>query len=240
MTDGPTHYNGIAKIIHWWIAGMIVLQFALANLAEQAEDAGSQLQHLALLANHRSVGITILAVAIFRLFWRTFKPPPAPLPMPAWQRTASYVSHWTLYGLLFLMPVTGWLMSSASAYSVSWFNLVQLPDFIGPDEGLEATLEEVHETLAKVLFVLAAIHIAAALKHTFINKDGVLRRISSPVSIAIFVVVIVGGYLSLSDVVGDSAPPTVRAQSIEDRLTAAPPVAGGSELPLLEKESYDE
>jgi len=226
MTDGPTQYNGIAKIVHWWIAGMIVLQFVLANLAERAEDAGSPLQQLELLANHRSVGITILVVAIFRLFWRTFKAPPAPLPMPAWQRTASYVSHWTLYGLLFLMPVTGWLMSSASGSAVGWFNLLQLPHLVGPDEGLEATLEEVHGTLAKVMFVVAATHIAAGLKHAFINRDGALRRISSPLSVAVFVIVIVGGLVALSKVDGDAAAPTAPEATISETSISPQPDEG--------------
>ncbi len=200
MATQTQHYHPVAKILHWWIAGMIVLQFILAKLAERADDAGAPLKQLALLANHKSVGITILLLAVIRIIWRRLHPPPAPLPMPRWQTLASRLSHWTLYTLLFLMPVSGWLMSSASAYSVSWFNLVQLPDLVGANPELKELFESVHETLAKVLFVVAAVHIAAGLKHAFVNRDGALRRISSPISIGIFAVVIAGGYWTLSNV----------------------------------------
>jgi polyisoprenoid-binding protein YceI len=118
--------------------------------------------------------------------------------MPQWQQQASMISHWVLYGLLFLLPLTGWLMSSASAYSVSWFNLIQLPDLVGPDPQLEEVLEEVHKTFAKILFLLASIHIVAALKHSLIDKDGAIGRISSSASTAVFVVVIILGVYGLT------------------------------------------
>ena len=86
--------------------------------------------------------------------------------MTSWQAIASRISHWTLYGPIFLMPITGWLMSSASAYSVSWFNLVPLPDLVSADPDLKETLEAIHKTLAKLMFVIAAVHITAALRHS--------------------------------------------------------------------------
>ena len=89
---------------------MIVLQFVLAKFAE---DAATPMQELALLANHKSVGITIFLCACLRLAWRLRQGVPPPLPMPGWQAIASHISHWTLYGLIFLTPITGWLMSSA-------------------------------------------------------------------------------------------------------------------------------
>lgn len=231
MNEQSVEYSPIAKILHWWIAGMIVLQFVLAKLADRAGDGGSHLQQLALLANHKSVGITILAIAIFRLLWRRGQPPPAPLPMPSWQETASRISHWSLYAFLFLMPITGWLMSSASAYSVSWFNMVQLPDFVAPNPELKETFEEIHETLAKLLLLVASIHVAAGLKHALINKDGALSRISSQTSIAIFVVVIYGGYLSLSDVSGN-APGTAAPAATTGRAASTSQTAPATGPPL--------
>ncbi len=127
------HYHPVAKILHWVIAAMIVLQFVLTKFAE---DAATPMQELALLANHKSVGITIFLCACLRLTWRLRQGVPPPLPMPGWQTIASHISHWTLYGLIFMMPITGWLMSSASAYSVSWFNLVPLPDLVSADPDL--------------------------------------------------------------------------------------------------------
>lgn len=203
-------YTAVAKVLHWVIAGAIVVQFVLAKLAEAADDEGAKFRELVLLANHKSVGITILALVVVRLAWRIYRPPPAPVPMPNWQRTASTISHWSFYALLFVIPISGWLMSSASNISVSWFNLFQLPDFVAPEEGLEALFEETHETLVKVLFALAVIHILAALKHTFIDRDRILRRITSPLAIIAFVVVIVAGVLMLTPAsrADDGVPPS--------------------------------
>ena len=204
MNNAPSQYSPVAKILHWWIAGMIVLQYILANLAESAEDAGSPARELALMANHRSVGITILIIAVLRLVWRRSHPLPAPLPMPAWQVRAAKISHMTFYVLLFALPITGWLMTSAAAEPATWFNLVQLPDIVGPDADLAEVFEEIHEVLAPVLAVLALIHIGAALKHAFIDRNDALQRISSAMSILIFIVIVVGGYLTLSDVDSDA------------------------------------
>ena len=193
-----THYTNTAKILHWTIAAAIVLQFVLAKLADLAGDSDLAVRELALLANHKSVGITIFALALFRLVWRAKNPPP-PLPaaMPTWQVRASHFSHWALYGLIIVIPITGWLMSSASAYSVSWFNLFQLPDLIVPDPELKKTLKDVHETLAKILAVIALVHIGAALKHAMFDKDGVLSRMVSTVSVALFAGVIALGIAML-------------------------------------------
>ena len=183
-------YSGIAKGLHWAIAALVIVQVVLAKMAEES---ASEVRELALLVNHRSVGITILALALVRLAWRFLRPPPAPVPMPAWQRTASQVAHWGLYALLFVVPLSGWLMSSADGVAVQWFGLVSMPDLLGANEGLEDLFEEIHEVCAKVLVVLAILHAAAGLKHGFVDKDASLRRISSPLSIGSFVVILALG-----------------------------------------------
>ena len=128
-------YRTPAKILHWLVAGLIIAQYILAELAEAAEDRVEILNQLAVLANHKSIGITILALAIVRIVLRFKSPPPAlPATMPKWQVWGSHLSHILLYGFLFALPLSGWLMSSAKAYSVSWFNLVVLPDLIAPSE----------------------------------------------------------------------------------------------------------
>jgi cytochrome b561 len=194
-------YTSTARILHWLVAGLIVLQFILANLAERADDAGLAVRQLALLANHKSVGISILALAIFRLAWRLLvSPPELPKTVAHWQLRASQLSHWLLYGLIFLQPISGWLMSSASAYSVSWFNLVQLPDFVAADPELKELFRGIHELLGKALFVVASVHILAALKHQFIDRDGVLMRMTSPFNLGLFVLVIAVGAWTLGRV----------------------------------------
>ena len=175
--NSNSEYTSTAKLLHWLVAGLVVVQFVLANLGERAEDADDLVRELALFANHRSVGITILTLIVIRLLWRWRNPAPRlPETVPRWQVTASRVSHYSLYGILLAMPVSGWLMSSAADVSVTWFNLVQMPDFVAVNHELHETFEEVHKLLAKLLFVIASLHILAALKHGVFDKDGVLQR----------------------------------------------------------------
>jgi cytochrome b561 len=166
-------YGYVAQALHWVIVALLVVQVTLAKIAEGLPLG---LEKLAVLARHKSFGITILGLAIVRLGWRLFNRPPAEPPMPRWQFAVARLNHWALYALLFAMPITGWLMSSAHAYPVSWFGLVQLPDLVAPDEMLEERLEAVHETLAKLLIALVLLHVAAALKHQFVDRDGLLFR----------------------------------------------------------------
>lgn len=166
-------YGFVAQSLHWLIVGLLIVQVTLAKIAA---DLPLGLDKLALLARHKSFGITILALAAIRLGWRFYdRPPPLP-PMPRWQLVAARVNHAALYFLLFAMPLTGWIMSSASNYPVSWFGLVQLPDFVGPDRELKDLLKVVHKALANALFVLAGLHVAAALKHQLLDRDGLLFR----------------------------------------------------------------
>ncbi|MCL4170936.1 UNVERIFIED_CONTAM: hypothetical protein GTU68_034479, partial [Idotea baltica] len=172
-----TNYSSTAKLFHWLIAALIVAQHVLAKLAEYAGQQNKALDQLAILGNHKSVGMTILLLAIARLAYRYFHTPPAlPTEMPAWQKKASNISHVLLYGFLFALPISGWLMSSAKAFSVSWFNLFAFPDLLNPSESLAENLYLVHHYLADALFIIALIHILAALKHHFIDKDDILKR----------------------------------------------------------------
>ena len=235
-------YHPVSRALHWTVAGMVVLQFVLARLAENAEQTDSTLRQLALLANHKSVGITILALVVIRLLWRRKAPPPAlPPTMDQWQVLASRISHWTLYALLLLLPISGWLMSSASAYSVSWFNLLQLPDLVAPNDTLEDTLERIHETLAVTLLIVAGIHVLAAIKHAVIDKDGVLSGMSSTLSITLGALILGAGIWTLGTA-GSSSPgaaqpiPTADSHLLDDMsgdVSDGAPVAaaGNSRLP---------
>jgi cytochrome b561 len=141
-----------------------------------------------------------------RLVWRLAnKPPDLPASLPDWQVVAARISHWSLYVLLIAMPITGWLMSSASAYSVSWFNLFQLPDLVSPDGELKETFESIHKTLALMLFIVASIHVLAAVKHAVIDRDAILRRIASVPSVVVFILIIVVGVIALGGAAKSSA-----------------------------------
>ncbi len=172
--DSVTHYTPVAKLLHWVIAALIVTQFALAWTAD---DLPIGLHKLALLARHKSFGMTILMLAVVRLIWRSMNPPPAlPAGMVPWERLAARITHVGFYVLLFAMPLTGWMMSSAKNYSVSWFGLFTWPNLIGQSDDAFVLLKDTHDYLSYALLAIAVLHILAALKHHFWNKDPVLLR----------------------------------------------------------------
>jgi cytochrome b561 len=173
LTNAANRYGLVPQLLHWIVVVLIGVQYWLA---EAAEELPLGMEKLVVLTRHKSVGITILFIALLRVTWRLLDQPPAPPPMPAWQRTASTLVHWGLYALLFAMPLTGWMMSSAANYPVSWFGLLQLPDLVMPSEALKEVLEEVHEGLFVALLCLAGLHVLAALKHQFVDRDGLITR----------------------------------------------------------------
>lgn len=174
LKNDESRYGVVAQLFHWTVVVLIIVQYVLANIAGDLPLGAAK---VAVLARHKSFGITILALALLRLVWRWFNTVPAePLDIPRWQRIAARVSHVALYALLIVTPIAGWLMSSARNFPVSWFGLVTLPDFIAPSRPAYDFLHEVHEFLAITLFCVALLHIAAALKHHFVDRDNVLRR----------------------------------------------------------------
>lgn len=228
-------YSTVSKFLHWSVAGLIVAQYGLAKLAENAEHNDKILQQLALTANHKSIGITILLLALVRLVYRLRNAAPSlPSSMPKWQRTASKWSHFLLYSLLLALPISGWLMSSAKAYSVSWFNLIELPDLVAPNKTLAELLTLTHEYLGEALFVIALVHVLAALKHHLIDKDDVLNRMASKSSwlLLVLVIVFVMGFFGRffnSVSVNTAMPQTEQIQALESLDS---PAAIPSELPL--------
>jgi cytochrome b561 len=172
--NAATRYGGMAQILHWVIAALIATQFVLARIAG---DLPLGARKLGLLARHKSVGMTILMLAIVRLIWRlNHAPPPLPPGMSPLERAIARGTHVAFYVFLFAMPLTGWMMSSAKNYSVSWFGLFTWPNLIGKNEAAFEFLHSTHDILSDLLFVIVVLHIAAALKHHFWNRDDVLLR----------------------------------------------------------------
>ena len=167
-------YTALAQALHWIIAALIATQFTLAWIAD---DLPLGMHKLVLLARHKSFGMTVLMLAVLRLVWRLFNPaPPLPAGMSRIERSLARVTHVAFYVLLFEMPLTGWLMSSAKNYSVSWFGLFTWPNLLGPNDRAFQILKETHELSSDVLLAIVILHVLAALKHHFWNKDDVLRR----------------------------------------------------------------
>ncbi len=171
--NSPLRYGSVSQFLHWSVVLLLVVQVTLGKIADGLPVG---LERLAMMARHKSLGITILGIAALRLAWRWIDAPPAPPPMPRWQLFAARFSHWTLYALLFALPLTGWLLSSAANRPVSWWGLVQLPDFVVPDTALKDLFEETHELLVNALFVFVGLHASAAIKHQFLDRDGLLLR----------------------------------------------------------------
>jgi cytochrome b561 len=167
-------WGSLAKLFHWLIVFMIIGQIALAQIAE---DLPLGMEKLATLARHKSLGITILALASLRLAWRWLNPTPLlPAGMKPWERGLARLSHFLLYFSIFAIPLTGWMMSSAKNYPVSWFNLLQLPDLVAPNERTYEFMHDSHGTLVAVMLTTALLHVVGALKHHFLDRDTVLRR----------------------------------------------------------------
>lgn len=169
-----THYGLVSQLLHWAVVVLITLQFIWAWRIDQTD---SVIETYRLTVQHKSIGMTVLMLAVLRLAWRLFnRPPPLPAAMPRWEITASKISHWLLYGLIFAMPLTGWAYSSAGGYGAEWFGWVDIPGFMPESGRLEEILGEVHELLSKALIAVVSIHILAALRHHFILKDTILKR----------------------------------------------------------------
>jgi cytochrome b561 len=174
MRNTPRRWGAIAQLLHWLIVLFIVAQFTLATLFEQLP-AGAK--KLTLLSRHKSIGITILMLALVRLAWRWSNPTPTlPDTLKPYERALARLTHALLYVLLFAVPLSGWLMSSARGFPVSWFGFLQLPDLVPKNKVLYEALVTTHGILAWTLGIVATVHLVAALKHHFVLKDDVLRR----------------------------------------------------------------
>jgi cytochrome b561 len=159
--------------LHWLMALLIACNFCLGLYMS---DLALSPQRIRLFNYHKWTGVTILALAALRLLWRlTHRPPPA-LPAPHWQKVAADLVHGCIYVLFFAVPLMGWAYSSAAGFPVVWFGVLPLPDFVPKDRALAGVLKDLHETLAWVLAVFVVVHVAAAMKHAFLDRDGLLHR----------------------------------------------------------------
>jgi cytochrome b561 len=167
-------YGAVAQALHWLIAALVLVMF---GLGWTMADLPLGEQKLELYQLHKSLGATIFALVVLRLAWRlTHAPPPLPARLPAWERSAAVAAHALFYVLLLVQPLIGLLQSNAANFPVVAWGVVPLPALIGSDEALGETLVEVHEVVARVLLVLILVHVGAALRHHFVLKDDVLRR----------------------------------------------------------------
>jgi len=166
-------WGSLSKAFHWLIVLLIINQWWIAERADELKG----LAKLEALGTHKSFGMTILMLAVLRLLWRLMNPTPElTSETKPWERALARISHVSLYVLIFAMPLTGWMMSSAKNYPVSWFKLFQFPDLVAPAEQTFHQMHDLHHLLFKVLVGVALLHVAGALKHHFIDRNDVLKR----------------------------------------------------------------
>ncbi len=168
------HYTRTAKSLHWLMALMI---FGLLALGFYMSDLPLSPQKLKLYSWHKWAGVMVFVLTLVRLAWRaTHLPPAMPWQMSKLQQAAAHVGHGLLYLLMLTLPLSGWLMSSAKGYQTVWFGVLPIPDLLPKDKMLGELLLELHQGLNLLLIVLLLVHVFAALKHHFFDKDDILSR----------------------------------------------------------------
>ena len=177
-------YTRTAIALHWLIAVAIIANVSLAWIWPHLADDNVR----PAIDTHKSIGVTVLGLAIMRLLWRYgHRPPPLPSGYKLWEVKASKVTHALLYVLIFAMPLTGWIMDSAwkdaATHPMAWFGLFQWPR-IGFIMALDPNLREpihtifgaAHEWLSYLLYALFTLHVAGALKHQLLDGEPELQR----------------------------------------------------------------
>ncbi len=178
MTDpanglsGLGRYSPVAIALHWMIAALILANLAIGLLHESLLKGTIPL--------HKAIGMLVLALGVVRLLWRsTHRPPPLPATVKGWEKGLAHAVHWSLYLLMILLPLSGWVFTSAAPTRrpLSFFGLFALPHLpIAQDKAMAGMVAERHEQLAWLMIALLALHVGAALKHRFVDRDRTLDR----------------------------------------------------------------
>ena len=175
MQQDSGMFSLTARVLHWVMALMIVamILIGIGMVASVSE------RHLWLVRLHKPLGIALLVLAVVRLTARLLRRPPAlPLDLSSFQRLAAHMSHWLLYALMLAMPLIGWAMLSAGGYPVMLTESLRLPSIFPVSAVAFAVLRHLHGWLASLLFVTFLGHMAAALHHGLIRRDGVLSSMT--------------------------------------------------------------
>jgi cytochrome b561 len=167
-------WGGISKALHWLVVALIL---AMAWLGLTMGDLPNGPDKIATYALHKSIGITVLALMALRLGWRVYAGAPDALAgTPRWQARLASLTHVALYLLLLAIPLSGWVLNSASGFPLQWFGLVNLPAITGKDHDLHEFAEDLHEVLFWAMVALVLLHAAAAFYHHLFQRDATLAR----------------------------------------------------------------
>jgi cytochrome b561 len=167
-------WGATAKLFHWVMAALIFAQIALGLLAVSWRVSPAKLN---LFVWHKSTGMLILALLALRLLWRlSRRAPELPWEMPLWERAGAHLSHILLYALMIALPLTGWVIASASNVPFRIFWTIPLPAITAPDKAVEDLFATIHGWLVTLLALVLVAHIGAALRHHYVKRDTVLSR----------------------------------------------------------------
>ena len=173
------HYTRVAIAFHWILTVLILMNFVLVWSAEDAPKA----KEAQLVGYHMANGMLILFLTVLRIIWRFMNPPP-PFEdtLKAWEVALAKVVHILFYFLMLAIPLVGWIMVSAfsGGHGVGFFGLFEIPGLpLQKNQDTAGALHEVHELLAILMLLLFVLHVAAALKHQFVDRDATMRRMLS-------------------------------------------------------------
>lgn len=174
LRNSPTTWGSVAKTLHWLMAALLLIQIALGWTAIRLPLSPTKLD---VFVWHKSLGLTILGLALIRLAWRWANPiPRLPPATPRFQARAARSSHALLYLIMIAMPITGWVINSAAQIPFAFFWWLPVPDIAPESEALAATTKTVHFAFFLLLAVTATLHVTAAFYHHRIQGDDILRR----------------------------------------------------------------
>lgn len=177
MDNSERHYGAVAMILHWAMAVLIVALVVLGVYMTRLPDVGFDRKKILLIIYHKELGILALGLAALRFAWRFGSILPGlTRDMPEWQKVAARFVHLCFYALMFALPISGWLMSSAAGFPVSFFGLFYLPDLIAYNDTRFNQLIAIHKWLGYALVPFICVHAGAALHHHFVKRDGTLEK----------------------------------------------------------------
>jgi cytochrome b561 len=177
LRNTQERYGAVASMLHWLMAIVLVALIVLGLYMVSLPDVGFDTKKIALILYHKELGILALVLAALRLAWRVVNALPKLVEyLPEWQKVIARFVHLCFYALMFALPVTGWIMSSAAGIPVSFFGLFELPDLVSYSDRLFRTFIEIHKWLGYALIVLLLVHAGAALRHHLVLKDETLKK----------------------------------------------------------------
>jgi len=178
FNDTSRSFGFTSILLHWISAALIAVLFVMGQIMEDMSRGAAKAD---LMAVHQSLGMLLLIVVLARLFWRLGQGfPEASSETGSLINRISRLWHWLLLAVIVAIPASGYLASETSTQGITFFGMSLLPDLIGANHDLHEVFEEIHETMSKLLIPLVIVHVLAAFKHHYFDRDDTLKRMMGP------------------------------------------------------------